>query len=133
MAGGRWTNEYTGDGSNGLGHLFLWGHDTGHTLNGRTLIYMRGVDASGGRSDGHITHGIDSFEKALELAKGSTKNNIGYTWHQPSKRFIEKPPSKRAGIWVDNDSCVFFVWVDSKILTLQEREAIEKSKTFHIP
>ena len=140
--GSYWTNEHTGDGSNGQGHLFLWGIDTGHTQNGRTLIYMRGVDAAGGKSDGDITSGISSFEQALELAKASTKNDIAYTWHEPTMRFIEKPPSLASGDWCEDDNCVFFVWVDSKIKELtpeekaaieEEKRLIEESKNFHIP
>ena len=102
---------------------------------------MKGVDAAGG--DGDITNGISSFEQALEQAKASTKNDIAYTWHKPTQRFIEKPPSsKTKGDWCVDDNCVFFVWVDSKIKELtpeekaaidEEKRLIEESKNFHIP
>ena len=72
---------------------------------------MKGVDASGGPSDGKITSGVTSYQQALNLAK-SGRNNIAYTWHRPSSRFIEKPPEKRSGKWVGDGNCDFFMWAD---------------------
>ena len=60
----------------------------------------------------------------------SGRNNIAYTWHRPSSRFIEKPPEKRSGKWVGDGNCDFFMWADSCIspLTPAELASIKKEE-----
>lgn len=91
---------------------------------------MKGVDASGGASDGPITYEVKTFEDALKLAKESPLTDIAYTWHAPTERFIEKPPSKGAGIWCEDDNCDFFMWANSKVkpLTPEELQEIENQR-----
>ena len=60
--GGYWTNKFTGNGNSRMGHLFVWGYDTGHEKDRRTLIYLKGVDIAGAPSDGHITNNVTCFE-----------------------------------------------------------------------
>lgn len=76
---------------------------------------MKGVDAAGGPSDGKIINDVTSYEQALDLAKKEERNDLAFTWHRPSKRFIYKPPEKKSGQWVDDDNCNFFIWADSCI------------------
>ena len=57
--GACWTNEHTGNGSNGQGHLFVWAFDTGHRSGNRILINMKGVDIE--RGSGRFTTDIDCY------------------------------------------------------------------------
>jgi hypothetical protein len=62
--GGQWSNEHTNGNYDSpyKGHLFVWGIDTGHSSNGRHLIFMRDVDIVGG--DGQITEGVNDLDRA---------------------------------------------------------------------
>lgn len=128
-SGGTWTNRYANE-YPGNCNLFVWGYDTGHKKGDRMLIHLRGVDACGGPSDGEITNGVTTLEEALNLAKASEKTDIAYTWHAPSQRFIEKPPSKDAGFWRSDEDCDFFMWADELVepATPEEIEAAEKER-----
>ena len=46
-------------------NLFIWANNTGIHCDGRTLVWMKDVDASGGAADGKIDYGVNSMEIAL--------------------------------------------------------------------
>ena len=94
--GGYWTNE-PGITDPKSCHLFVFGKSLDFELNGRTLIRIEGVDASGAESDGYIDHDINDDQVAIQRIINDKNSDMAYSWCRHSKRLIQKPPEKRSG------------------------------------
>ena len=95
-------------------NLFVCGEDLGLRDGGKRLIRLQGVDCCFG--DGHIDHGVSSYEDALAHVRRDPWRHraAGATfWHAPSRRLICKPKD-RGGKWSRGDGTLF-MWVDEPV------------------